>query len=151
MSLCRHCLLLVVLIIAVVGVSVAHPASTINLVVDATKAPEKILHVRLSMPVKPGPLTLYYPKWIPGEHSPSGPLFGLAGVKITAGGAPVEWRRDPIEMFAFHVDVPPNATAVDVDLDYLGYPGGAIFSAGASASSRLAVLSWNSVLLYPAG
>ncbi len=126
-------------------------AAPIVLRVDATGAPSNVFHAHLIIPAAPGPLTLYYPKWIPGEHSPSGPLVGLTGVKITANGAPVQWRRDPVEMFAFHVDVPPNAAALDVDLDYLGYPGGAIFSAGASASSRLAVLSWNSVLLYPGG
>jgi len=126
-------------------------AAPIVVRVDATKAPANMYHSHLTIPATPGALTLYYPKWIPGEHSPSGPLVGLTGLKITAGGAPVEWRRDDLEMFAFDVTVPPGASALDVDLDFLAYAGGAIFTAGASASPRLAVMSWNTLVLYPAG
>src|SRR5690348_8216796 len=98
MSLWRRCLLLVVLSTAVVTVSAAQPASTIDLVVDATQAPEKILHVRLSIPVKPGPLTLYYPKWIPGEHAPSGPIGNVAGLKFSANNHSISWRRDLLDV-----------------------------------------------------
>ena len=126
-------------------------AAPILLRVDATGAPSNMFHAHLIIPAAPGAMTLYYPKWIPGEHSPSGPIVGLAGLRITANGAPVVWQRDPVEMFAFHVDVPAGATALEVDLDYLAFAGGAIFSAGASASPKLAVLSWNTVLLYPGG
>src|SRR5947209_10223009 len=105
-------------------------AAPIILHVDATTAPSNVLHAHLTIPAPPGAMTLYYPKWIPGEHSPSGPIVGLAGLKITAGGAPVAWHRDPVEMFAFHVDVPAGAAALEVDLDFLGFAGGAIFSAG---------------------
>ena len=139
----------VVLFILFAAVSLA--AAPIALRVDATGAPSNVFHAHLAIPATPGAMTLYYPKWIPGEHSPSGPIVGLTGLKITAGGTPVPWQRDPVEMFAFHVDVPPGATALDVDLDYLAFPGGAIFSAGASASQKLAVMSWNTVLLYPGG
>ena len=126
-------------------------AAPIVLRVDATGAPSNLFHAHLTIPAAPGAMTLYYPKWIPGEHSPSGPIIGLTGLKITANGAPVIWQRDPVEMFAFHVDVPAGAAALEVDLDYLSFAGGAIFTSGASASPKLAVMSWNTVLLYPKG
>lgn len=121
----------------------------ITLRVDATDAASNVLHSHLTIPASSGPLTLYYPKWIPGEHSPSGPIVGLAGMRVTANGNAIPWTRDPVEMFAFHVDVPSSAIAIDIDLDYLAPVGGAIFTAGPSTSPRLAVLSWNTVLLYP--
>ena len=61
---------------------------------DATHAPQKILHAHMQMPVQPGPLTLYYPKWIPGEHMPDGPIINVAGLKFSAGGKTIPWRRD---------------------------------------------------------
>ncbi len=94
-------------------------------------------------------MALFYPKWIPGEHGPTGPIVGLSGLRFSANGAPVMWTRDPVEMYEFHVDVPAGASALDVDLDYLLPPPGTSFTAGASASPRLAVLSWNTILLYP--
>src|SRR5207247_9871604 len=90
-------------------------AAPIVLRVDATGASSNMFHAHLTIPAAPGAMTLYYPKWIPGEHSPSGPIVGLAGLKCTANGAPVTWRRDDVEMFAFHVDVPAGATALEVD------------------------------------
>src|SRR5579864_309024 len=69
-------------------------SGTITLTVDATEAPRKILHAREEVPVSAGPLTLVYPKWIPGEHEPSGPIQDLAGLKFTAGGKTLAWRRD---------------------------------------------------------
>src|SRR5438034_2731510 len=73
----------------------AEPAQSrpIELSVDATEAPRKLLHARLVIPATPGPLTLYYPKWIQGEHSPSGPIADLSGLKIQAGGKPGPCRR----------------------------------------------------------
>jgi predicted metalloprotease with PDZ domain len=126
-------------------------AAPIIIRVDATEAPSHVLHAHLTIPASPGPLTLYYPKWLPGEHGPTGPIVGLAGLRFSAGGAPLEWRRDPVEMYAFRVDVPSGATALEVDLDYLDSMRGANFTAGAATSPRLAVLSWNTVLLYPEG
>jgi predicted metalloprotease with PDZ domain len=126
-------------------------AAPIVMRVDATNAPSNVFHAHMTIPATPGATTLYYPKWIPGEHSPTGPLVGLTGLKITANGAPVTWQRDAVEMFAFHVDVPAGASALEVDLDYLAFAGGAIFTSGASSSPKLAVLSWNTVVLYPGG
>ena len=124
-------------------------AAPIAIRVDASEAPNHLLHAHLTIPASPGPLALFYPKWIPGEHGPTGPIGGLTGLRFTANGSPVAWQRDPVEMYEFHVDVPAGAAALDVDLDYLIPPPGTNFTAGASASPRLAVLSWNMVLLYP--
>jgi predicted metalloprotease with PDZ domain len=124
-------------------------AAPITIRVDATEAPSNLLHSHLTIPASPGSLTLYYPKWIPGEHGPTGPVADLAGMRVTANGRAIPWTRDPVEMYAFRVDVPAGATAIDVDLDYLAPAPGANFTAGASTSPRLAVLSWNTVLLYP--
>ena len=72
------------------------------------------------VPVTAGPLTLFYPEWIPGEHGPTGPIVNLAGLKITAAGKPLAWRRDDVDMYAFHVEVPQGASALEIALDYLG-------------------------------
>src|ERR1700730_3567083 len=95
------------------------PLSPIMIALDAREAPRKILHARLTIPVKPGPLTLFYPKWIPGEHGPTGPITDLAGLKLSAAGKTVAWRRDDVDMYAFHLEVPAGATALDVMLDFL--------------------------------
>jgi predicted metalloprotease with PDZ domain len=124
----------------------------ITVAVDATDAPRKILHARLTIPVKPGPLTLFYPKWIPGEHGPTGPITDLAGLKFTAAGKTVAWRRDDVEMYAFHLEIPAGAAALDAALDLLltGEPEGA-FSSTASSTAHLVVLNLNQVLFYPEG
>jgi predicted metalloprotease with PDZ domain len=125
--------------------------STITLKVDATDAPRNILRAHLRIPAQPGPLTLMYPKWIPGEHGPTGPITDLAGLKMSAAGHPVEWQRDAEDMFAFHLEVPAGADAVEVALDFLLPPNTGEFSSGGSATAQLVDLSWNQVLLYPQG
>ncbi len=125
--------------------------SPITLSVDATEAPRKLFHARMTMPVGPGPLTLVYPEWIPGEHGPTGPIVNLAGLKFTAGGKTISWRRDDVDMYAFHLEVPAGATELQVALDFLSptFAGG--FTAGASTTAHLAIVTWNQLLLYPAG
>ena len=91
----------------------------IHLAVDATRAPQKILHAHMQIPVHPGPLSLYYPEWIPGEHMPDGPIINVAGMKFSAGGKAIPWRRDLVEMFTIHLDVPAGVTSMDADLDFL--------------------------------
>jgi predicted metalloprotease with PDZ domain len=127
------------------------PAQPIRLSVDATQAPQKILHARLEMPVQPGPLTLVYPKWIPGEHMPTGPIIQLAGLKFSSGGKTIAWRRDLVDMFAFHLEIPAGVTLLDIELDSLLSAPAAGYSSGASSTASLEVLSWNQVVLYPAG
>ncbi|MEP6762850.1 MAG: M61 family peptidase [Gemmatimonadaceae bacterium] len=122
---------------------------TIALTVDATEAPRRILHSHETIPVAAGALTLLYPKWIPGEHGPTGPVIDVAGLVITAGGKRLTWRRDLVEMYAIRVDVPAGTSSIDVAFDFLLPTETAGFSSGASASSELLVLSWNQVLMYP--
>ncbi len=131
------------------AVSACAGPAPIQLDVDATDAPRSLLHAKLHIPAQPGPLTLYYPKWIPGEHSPSGPINDLTGLQMTANGQPVNWRRDADDMYAFHLDVPAGAGTVDVSLDFLLPTGGGAYSAGVSSTAKLLDLSWNQVLLYP--
>ena len=125
---------------------------TVTLFVDATTAPRKIFHASLKLPASAGDLTLYYPKWIPGEHAPDGPVVDLAGLKFSAGGKMLKWRRDLLDGFTLHVDVPAGENEVNAELDFLSpaiFEGG--FSAGSSATDKLAIISWNQVLLYPKG
>ncbi len=129
----------------------AQSAMPIHVTVDATDAPRKILHAVLSIPVQPGPLTLVYPEWIPGEHGPTGPITDLAGIVIRANGQELAWRRDDVNMFAFHITVPEGASSLDVKVDFLATAAATGFSAGASTSANLAIVSWNEFLLYPAG
>ena len=126
-------------------------SAPIRLSVDATDAARKILHAQMRIPAKPGELTLVYPKWIPGEHGPTGPITDLVGIKVSAGGKPVAWRRDAEDMFALHLTVPDGVDAVEISYDFLAPPSSGGFSAGASATPQLLVLSWNQVLLYPKG
>src|SRR5690242_11049045 len=70
----------------------ATPSQPIKLMVDATQAPQKILHAQEEIPVSPGPVTLVYPKWIPGEHGPTGPITDFTGLELTAGGKRLTWR-----------------------------------------------------------
>jgi predicted metalloprotease with PDZ domain len=138
------------LLLPVLALCLALPAahaqsnSPITLTVDSTHSPQRILHARESIPVHAGPLTLYYPKWIPGDHSPDGPLEGLSGLHFTADGKEIPWQRDLVEMFAFHVDIPAGVTHLDAAYDF-------IEGEGVSASDKLLVLEWNEVALYPAG
>jgi predicted metalloprotease with PDZ domain len=128
-----------------------HGQGPVRLQVDATDAPRRLFHVRMNIPAKPGPMTLLYPEWIPGEHGPTGPVVNLVGLKIAAGGQPVPWRRDDVNMYAFHVEVPAGASALDVAFDFISPPDAAGFSSGSSATSRLAVIGWNQFALYPEG
>jgi predicted metalloprotease with PDZ domain len=133
------------------GGDAAVASEAIQLSVDAREAPRRLLHVREVVPAAPGPLVLAYPKFIPGEHGPTGPITDVAGLVVTAGGTTIPWRRDPAEMFSFLVDVPAGATSVEVAFDLLSPPPSVSgFSSGASATSELLMLSWNQVVLYPA-
>ncbi|HEY1340623.1 MAG TPA: hypothetical protein VGF59_24090, partial [Bryobacteraceae bacterium] len=123
----------------------------VQLHVDATDAPRRLLHVRMSMPAKPGPMTLLYPEWIPGEHGPTGPIADLVGLKIAAGGRAIPWRRDSVNMYAFHIDVPAGEASIDVTFDFIPAPESGAFTSGGSTTSELAVLNFNQLMLYPQG
>lgn len=127
----------------------------ITLSVDLTDAPRKILHATETIPVQPGPqpvnMTLVYPEWIPGEHGPTGPIVNQAGFIITTpSGVRVKWERDLVDMYSYHVTVPPNTTQLDIKMDFLA-TSGANFTEGGSTSANLALLSWNTILVYPLG
>ncbi len=121
----------------------------IELNVDLTQAPRRLFQARLVIPARPGPLTLCYPKWIQGEHMPSGPILDLSGLKLRAKGQPITWKRDDVDLYTFHCTVPEGADAVEASLEYLvpGAKGG--FGAGPAATSQLAILNWYLVTLYP--
>lgn len=125
--------------------------STVRVSVDATDAPRRLFHIRIEVPAKGGPMTLLYPEWIPGEHGPTGPIANLVGLKIHAGELAIPWKRDSVNMYAFHVDVPTGVAALDVDFDFISPPETSGFSSGSSATTQLAVLNWNQFLLYPQG
>jgi predicted metalloprotease with PDZ domain len=124
---------------------------TITLAVDASAVTTKLFHAKLSIPVKPGENTLLYPKWIPGEHGPTGPVVDFTGLKFFANGQPVEWRRDEIEMYAIHVNVPAGVSTLEATYDYTSPVAEGIYTGGPTASDKLAIVSWNNLLLYPAG
>jgi predicted metalloprotease with PDZ domain len=117
---------------------------TISISVDATKTQQKLLHAHLVIPVIAGPLTLYYPKWIPGEHGPEGPIASLTGLKFEADGRTIPWKRDLLDVFTFHLEIPSGVSRLDANYDF-------IEPNGYSATDKLMVLEWNDVLLYPAG
>ncbi len=119
--------------------------------VDAHDAARRLLHVAQTFAAKPGAMALSYPKWIPGEHGPTGPNTDVAGLVIRAGGQILEWRRDPVDMNTVRFEVPAGATRIDVAFDFLldGSPNG--FTAAAGSTENLLLLSWNQVSMYPAG
>jgi predicted metalloprotease with PDZ domain len=119
-------------------------ADPLSLTVDATSTQQKLLHVRLEIPVTPGPLTVYYPKWIPGEHGPTGPIADIVALHFEGGGKTIPWKRDLLDVFTFHLDIPQGVTHLTASYDFIEPEGN-------SATDKLTVLEWNDVLFYPAG
>jgi predicted metalloprotease with PDZ domain len=126
-------------------------AKPIRIAVDLRDAAHRVFHARLEIPVHPGPLTLVYPEWIPGEHGPTGPITDLTGLRFSGAGQAIPWRRDDVDFFAFHLQIPTGVETLEVSLDFLPPSSGEGLSDSPSTSARLAVLSWNQVLLYPQG
>lgn len=122
---------------------------TLKINVDATDLAHRIFRVQETVPVAAGPLTLLYPQWLPGNHSPTGPIDKMAGLVVKANGQVLPWTRDPLNVYAFHVDVPQGATSVDVTFQFL--------SAQDRRQGRVVMtpemlnLQWNAVSMYPAG
>jgi len=123
---------------------------TLELRVDARNVAQKIFTVHERIPVQPGPVTLLYPQWHLGTHAPSGPLLAqLAGLELTAQGLRLEWSRDPVDMYAFHVEVPAGVTTLEADFQFLSpleHDQGAIL-----ATPVMLAVHWEALLLYPAG
>lgn len=128
---------------------VAFPG-VISIVVDASDNTRGIFSISETIPVaKAGPLTLLYPKWLPGHHSDNGQISALAGLSFDVGGREIPWRRDPVDVFAFHIDVPEGASSVEARFQFLA-PTDASQGRLVTAPSMLN-LQWNAVTLYPAG
>jgi predicted metalloprotease with PDZ domain len=129
---------------------VDYPGGVIRVHVDATDTVQGIYRVKETIPVaQSGPMALLMPKWLPGTHSPRGQIEKLTGLKIRVGGTVVPWKRDPVDVYAFHVDVPAGATQLDVEFQFV--------SATAGNQGRIVVtpnmlnIQWEMVSLYPAG
>jgi predicted metalloprotease with PDZ domain len=127
------------------------PSQPIKLMVDATQAPEKILHAQMEIPVAAGEVKLVYPKWIPGEHGPTGPITDLTGLQFFADGKRLTRRRDVDEMYTIHLMVPQGVSTLEAKLDLVMPAPPEGFSSGASATTQLDMLSWNQVVLYIPG
>jgi predicted metalloprotease with PDZ domain len=121
----------------------------IRLCVDATDVQRRIFQVQETIPVKAGPLVLLYPKWLPGYHSPQAPIELLAGLRITAGDQVLDWRRDPVEVYAFHLQIPQGITEIVAEFQFVSPTGPA--QGRVTVTPVMLNLQWNTVVLYPAG
>src|SRR5580698_8512879 len=117
-------------------------AAPITITADLSEASRKLWHADISIPVQPGAVTLTAAKWIPGTHMPSGPIDNITGVIFRANGQTLAWRRDDVDLYAFHVTVPPGVSTLDVHLDAI---------VTARVSDNLAMLEWEKLMLYPVG
>ncbi|MGH8209678.1 MAG: M61 family metallopeptidase, partial [Steroidobacteraceae bacterium] len=122
----------------------------LSLHVDATDLDRRIFRVHESVPVQPGDLTLFYPKWLPGVHAPGGPIEDLAGLVITAAGERINWTRDSLDVYAFHLRVPPHIKALDLEFQFVS-PQRPAPNARVVVTPEILGVEWNTVLLYPAG
>ena len=120
--------------------------------VDGREAPRRVLRARLTFPAAPGPFALVYPKWLPGEHAPTGPINDLVGIQLTVGGKPIAWTRDAEDMYQIRCELPAGHEDAGGAASNTSPPLG---SRGAGsppvASEQLLVLKWNHVVLYPKG
>lgn len=133
--------------------SAADALPTMRLEVDAREIARKLLHARQEIPVTPGKLALWYPKWVPGTHAPSGPVQNIAGLRLeTPDGKSIAWRRDETEPYRIECTVPAGVSVVVVRLDYICNQAttnsGGVDSWG---NARLGIINWNTCLLYPEG
>ena len=117
------------------------PAGPVALTVELPNPTQTILYVHEVMPVRAGPLTLYYPKYIPGDHAPDGPIDRMMGLEIKAGDRRIAWQRDAVDMFTFHVAVPAGVAKIDIRFQ---------FPASDRVTPNLMGLEWNDVALYQA-
>lgn len=133
----RKCILALVL----VAPSVLAQSTPIRITADLSEAPRKLYHAEIDIPVTAGPLALTTPKWIPGHHGPGGPVADITGVVFTANGNPLPWRRDDIDLYAYHLTIPAGVSSLHAHLDCIA----------ANTTNNIAVLEWERLMLYPAG
>lgn len=122
---------------------------TIKLEVDATNLDQRIFRVKQTIPAQPGPLTLLYPMWVPGGHTPRNAIDKIAGITFKANGQKLDWKRDPLDVAAFHIDVPAGATEVVAEFDYLTPTTGS--QGRVVMTPNMLNLQFLSAALYPAG
>ncbi|HEY6879251.1 MAG TPA: hypothetical protein VI299_14595, partial [Polyangiales bacterium] len=123
---------------------------TIELTVDATDIARGIFHAREILPVRGGrPLTLLYPKWLPGYHAPQSPIASLTGLEVVAHGKRIPWRRDDVEVYAFHIEVPEGAERLELTFQFVSPTHPA--QGRIAVSTEMLNLQWNTLILYPAG
>ena len=137
------------LLIALTAQAYAVTARLNRIELDATQAPIGLLHSHMRFPVSPGQVTLAYPKWIPGEHSPGGPLSQVIRLDFSANGKPLVWHRDDLDIFVFHVEVPDGVSEIRADLDFACVLGGDGFQSDICSSYDQLVVNWWLVVLYP--
>jgi predicted metalloprotease with PDZ domain len=113
----------------------------IQITANLVDAPRKLYHAEVDLPVTEGPLVLTTPRWIPGNHRPTGPVDDITGVVFTANGQTLPWRRDDVDLYEFHIDIPKGVTTLHAHLDCI---------VTARVSQKMAVLEWEKLLLYPA-
>lgn len=124
----------------------------IEVEVDLTSVLRRVVHAKVTIPANPGPLTLHYPKWIPGTHGPIGPISEQAGLRVMAGDKVIAWKRDDVDTHTIAITVPEGAKSVQVTFDLLLQPAGTGSWLGTTlttASTKIAILNWNELLVYP--
>ncbi|MBU1347023.1 MAG: peptidase M61 [Alphaproteobacteria bacterium] len=122
----------------------------VRLEVDATDLNRRIYQVRETIPVeRAGPMTLFFPQWLPGNHGPVGPISQLAGLIITADGQRVEWVRDTLSPYAYHIVVPAGATQIVAQFQHLSPTVGN--QGRITMTAEMLNIQWEKMLLYPAG
>ncbi|MFK0300579.1 M61 family metallopeptidase [Brevundimonas sp. NPDC090276] len=117
--------------------------------VDATDVERKIVRVRQTIPVTAGPLVLLYPKFLPGNHAATGPIQLISGVTVTSGGKRIDWLRDTIDPYAFHINVPQGVSEIVVEFQWLTQPDSSTWRV--VMTPEMVNLQWEKALLYPAG
>jgi predicted metalloprotease with PDZ domain len=147
----RYLLAAIALAVFAPAVRAADPPP-IEVEVDLTAVARRVVHTTVTIPTNPGPLTLYYPKWIPGTHGPIGPISEQAGLRVKAGSQTLPWKRDDVDTYAYTVTVPEGTKSIEVTFDLVLQPAGTGSWLGTTlttASPKLAILNWNELLVYP--
>ena len=117
--------------------SLATQSNPETILLDARKASVGIAYTHMTIPVQPGPFTIDYPEWIPGEHSADGPLGDISELRVSANGKPIEWHRDQVDLYAYHIDVPQGVTTINADFTVL------LNGPGTFATRNVMVGNWN--------
>jgi predicted metalloprotease with PDZ domain len=139
-----HLMVIASVVLSLSLTTLAAEITPIRIVADLTGAPRRLFHAELDIPVKPGPLSLISPQWIPAAHVPVGPIASITGLIFTANGKTLSWKRDEVNMYEYHLMIPLETTSLHVHLDNIAT------SNQSPARSTWAMLEWEGLLLYPA-